>query len=124
VTDALVQANDTLRRSPELALAAELGPCGVRAVCLRPHHIADSGLNADPRLALDEFRRLLEDMTLLKRLATLAEVANTAVFVASAHAASMTGGDEPHRRNERGLRLASGGAQKREGEHLWLCTPQ
>jgi len=72
-------------------LAAELGPYGVRVVCLRPHRIGDSGLNADPRVASDEFRRVLEDMTLLKRLPTLAEVAATAVFLASDQAASMTG---------------------------------
>jgi NAD(P)-dependent dehydrogenase (short-subunit alcohol dehydrogenase family) len=73
------------------SLAAELGPHGVRVVCLRPHRIGDSGLNADPRVANDEFRRVLEDMTLLKRLPTLAEVANTAVYLASDHAAAMTG---------------------------------
>jgi 3-oxoacyl-[acyl-carrier protein] reductase len=72
-------------------LAAELGPQGVRVVCLKPHRIGDSGLNADPRVEEAEFRTWLEDMTLLKRLPTLAEVANTAVFVASDHAASMTG---------------------------------
>jgi NAD(P)-dependent dehydrogenase (short-subunit alcohol dehydrogenase family) len=72
-------------------LAAELGPHGVRVVCLRPHRIGDSGLIADPRVGDDEFRHWLEDMTLLKRLPTLAEVADTAVFVASDHAAAMTG---------------------------------
>jgi 3-oxoacyl-[acyl-carrier protein] reductase len=72
-------------------LAAELGPQGVRVVCLKPHRIADSGASADPRSEAAEFRRYLEDMTLLKRLPTLAEVANTAVFLASDHAASMTG---------------------------------
>ena len=39
----------------------------------------------------DEFRSFLENMTLLKRLPTLAELANTAVFLASDHAAAMTG---------------------------------
>jgi 3-oxoacyl-[acyl-carrier protein] reductase len=72
-------------------LAAELGPQGVRVVCLKPHRIADSGATADPRSEEAEFRTWLEDMTLLKRLPTLDEVANTAVFVASDHAASMTG---------------------------------
>jgi 3-oxoacyl-[acyl-carrier protein] reductase len=75
-------------------LAAELAPHGVRVVCLRPHRIGDSKFGAefeaDPR-AGDEFRSFLEDMTLLKRLPTLAEVADTAVFVASDHAGSMTG---------------------------------
>jgi 3-oxoacyl-[acyl-carrier protein] reductase len=72
-------------------LAAELGPQGVRVVCLKPHRIADSGATADPRSEEAEFRRSLEEMTLLKRLPTLAEVANTAVFLASDHAASITG---------------------------------
>jgi 3-oxoacyl-[acyl-carrier protein] reductase len=72
-------------------LAAELGPRGVRVVCLKPHRIADSGASADPRSEVAEFRRSLEDMTLLKRLPTLAEVANTAVFLASDHAGAMTG---------------------------------
>jgi enoyl-[acyl-carrier-protein] reductase (NADH) len=48
-------------------------------------------LVADPRVGDDEFHRWLEDMTLLKRLPTLAEVADTPVFVASDHAAAMTG---------------------------------
>jgi 3-oxoacyl-[acyl-carrier protein] reductase len=72
-------------------LAAELGPEGVRVVCLKPHRIADSGSTADPRSEEAEFRKFLEDMTLLKRLPTLSEVANTAVFLASDHAGSMTG---------------------------------
>jgi 3-oxoacyl-[acyl-carrier protein] reductase len=72
-------------------LAAELGPDGVRVVCLRPHRISDSGLTADPRVGEDEFRSFLEDMTLLKRLPTLAEVAETAAFLASDRAATMTG---------------------------------
>jgi 3-oxoacyl-[acyl-carrier protein] reductase len=72
-------------------LAAELGPQGVRVVCLEPHRIADSGLSADPRVEEAEFRRWLEEMTLLKRLPTLAEVASTAVFLASDHAGAMTG---------------------------------
>ena len=72
-------------------LAAELGPHGIRVACLRPHRIGDSGFGADFPMAEDEFRRLLESMTLLKRLPTLAEVANTAAFLASDHAAAMTG---------------------------------
>jgi 3-oxoacyl-[acyl-carrier protein] reductase len=72
-------------------LAAELGPQGVRVVCLKPHRIGDSGLNADPRVEQAEFRSFLEDMTLLKRLPTLAEVANKAVFLASDRAGSITG---------------------------------
>jgi NAD(P)-dependent dehydrogenase (short-subunit alcohol dehydrogenase family) len=72
-------------------LAAELGPQGVRVVCLEPHRIADSGASADSRSEEADFRRALEDMILLKRLPTLAEVASTAVFLASDHAGAMTG---------------------------------
>jgi 3-oxoacyl-[acyl-carrier protein] reductase len=73
-------------------LAAELSPHGVRVVCLRPHRIADTLVDPDfPDMKKAEFRIFLEDMTLLKRLPTLAEVANTAAFLASDHAASITG---------------------------------
>jgi NAD(P)-dependent dehydrogenase (short-subunit alcohol dehydrogenase family) len=68
-------------------LAAELGRWSESSV--QPHRIGDSGPSADPRSEA-EFRRFLEDMTLLKRLPTLAEVANTAVF-ASDHAGAITG---------------------------------
>jgi 3-oxoacyl-[acyl-carrier protein] reductase len=75
-------------------LAAELGPNGVRVVCIRPHRIGDSNFGAefeaDPRAGA-EFRSWLEDMTLLKRLPTLDEVASTAAFLASDHAGAMTG---------------------------------
>ena len=77
--------------SAEAAQVDALGTQGVRVVCLRPHRIDGSGSTADPRSEEAEFRRYLEEMTLLKRLPTLAEVASTAVFLASDHAASMTG---------------------------------
>jgi 3-oxoacyl-[acyl-carrier protein] reductase len=85
-------------------LAVELGPSGVRAVCLRPHLIADGPANGSYTGEL--FRRRAaaagvseeewlaqwqEDVTLLGRLPTLAEVADAAVFVASDHAAAITG---------------------------------
>ncbi len=38
----------------------------------------------------DDFRRFLEGMTLLKRLPTLEDGANTAVFLASDQAAAMS----------------------------------
>jgi NAD(P)-dependent dehydrogenase (short-subunit alcohol dehydrogenase family) len=57
----------------------------------QPSDALISGLNADPRVEEAEFRKWLEDMTLLKRLPTLAEVASTAVFLASDHAGSITG---------------------------------
>jgi 3-oxoacyl-[acyl-carrier protein] reductase len=73
-------------------LAAELSPQGVRVVCIRPHRIDETlGHNADFDMAPDAFRRLIEDMTLLKRLPSLDMVASTAVFLASDHAAAMSG---------------------------------
>jgi 3-oxoacyl-[acyl-carrier protein] reductase len=73
-------------------LAAELSPQGVRVVCIRPHRIGDT-LDADPDFPMgrDEFRNLIENMTLLKRLPTLDDVANTAAFLASDNAAAMSG---------------------------------
>jgi NAD(P)-dependent dehydrogenase (short-subunit alcohol dehydrogenase family) len=85
-------------------LAVELGPSGVRVVCLRPHLIADAPANGSYTGALFERRaaaagvgveRLLArwpgDVTLLGRLPTLAEVAATAAFLASRHAGAITG---------------------------------
>lgn len=72
--------------------AAELGPQGIRVVCIRPHRIVDT-LGTDPDFPMDpdEFRGFIEDMTLLKRLPTLADVATTAAFLASDHGAAMSG---------------------------------
>jgi 3-oxoacyl-[acyl-carrier protein] reductase len=73
-------------------LAAELSPEGVRVVCIRPHRIGDTlGPDPDFPIGQDEFRNLIENMTLLKRLPTLDDVANTAAFLASDNAAAMTG---------------------------------
>ena len=74
------------------SLAAELGPSGVRVVCLRPHRIAETLLD-EPGLPLpaDELRAILEDMTLVKRLPTLDDVAHTAAFLASDRSAALTG---------------------------------
>lgn len=73
-------------------LAAELSPQGVRVVCIRPHRIGETlGPDPDFRMDRDEFRSLIEDMTLLKRLPSLADVANTAAFLASDNAAAMSG---------------------------------
>lgn len=73
-------------------LAAELGPHGIRAVCLRPHRISET-IGPDPDIPMDRtaFIDFLEGMSLLKRLPTLDDVANTAVFLGSNYAASMTG---------------------------------
>ncbi|WP_129787693.1 SDR family NAD(P)-dependent oxidoreductase [Promicromonospora panici] len=73
-------------------LAAELSPHGVRVVCIRPHRIGDTlGPDPDFPMAPDEFRSLIENMTLLKRLPTLENVASTAAFLASDGAAAMSG---------------------------------
>jgi 3-oxoacyl-[acyl-carrier protein] reductase len=73
-------------------LAAELSPQGVRVVCIRPHRIGDTlGSEADFPMERDEFRSFIESMTLLNRLPTLADVANTAAFLASDGAAAMSG---------------------------------
>ena len=73
-------------------LAAELGSSGVRVLCLRPHRIDETLSVADfPGEDVDEFRGFLKGMTLTGTLPTLADVANTAAFLASDHAAAMTG---------------------------------
>ena len=72
-------------------LAAELGPQGVRVVCLRPHRIGETLVDADLPVPRDEFVGFLEGMTLTKKLPTLADVAHTAVFLASDHAAAISG---------------------------------
>jgi 3-oxoacyl-[acyl-carrier protein] reductase len=85
-------------------LAVELGPSGVRVVSLRPHAIADAAAHGSYTGELFERRaaqagasveQMLEqwgaDLTLLGRLPTLAQVADTAVFMASDRAAAITG---------------------------------
>jgi NAD(P)-dependent dehydrogenase (short-subunit alcohol dehydrogenase family) len=80
------------------SLALELGPAGIRVVCLRCHAIPETPLieannataGAAAGLTPDQFRAKLEQSTLLKRLPTLAEVADTAAFVASDRAGAMT----------------------------------
>ncbi|MFI5159962.1 MAG: SDR family NAD(P)-dependent oxidoreductase [Sphingobacteriales bacterium] len=81
-------------------LAGELGPYGVRVVCLRPDGIPETdtitevfGLHAQAygMPSNKEFQSLMESMTVLKRLPNLAEVANTAAFIASDQASAITG---------------------------------
>jgi 3-oxoacyl-[acyl-carrier protein] reductase len=85
-------------------LAIELGPSGVRVVCLRPHLIADGPSNGSYSGELFERRaaaagvsveqwlaQWAENVTLLGRLPTLAQVAEAAVFLASEHAGAITG---------------------------------
>jgi NAD(P)-dependent dehydrogenase (short-subunit alcohol dehydrogenase family) len=70
-------------------LAAELGPGGVGLVCRRsagsPESIRETfdGLAAGNKVIRDEFIASLEDITLLKRLPSLAHVGNVAALMAS-----------------------------------------
>ena len=76
-------------------LAGELGPRGIRVLCLRPEGIPETWSEyteeAKQFTKLEEFHDLLEGRTLLRRLPTLAEVANVAAFMASDQASAMTG---------------------------------
>ena len=80
------------------SLALEVGPAGIRVVCLRSHAIPETPLieenfaTAAPAAGATpaQFQAILEQGTLLKRLPTLAEVADTAAFVASDCAGAMT----------------------------------
>ena len=84
-------------------LAAELAPRNIRVVGIRPHAVMDApsagSYTADvfaPAAAsggqsVQEFVDGLAEGTLLKRLPTLAQIGETAAFLASDHAAAMTG---------------------------------
>jgi 3-oxoacyl-[acyl-carrier protein] reductase len=84
-------------------LAGELGPNGVRVVCLRPDAIPEALATSHAREVFSGFAEragsTVEDMlaerarsgTLLKRFPTLAEVADFAAFVSSDRAGAMTG---------------------------------
>ena len=85
-------------------LAIELGPSGVRVVCLRPHAIADGPSHGSFAGAVFESRaaaagvgveqwltRFAQDVTVLGRLPTVADIADAAVFLASDRAGAITG---------------------------------
>jgi NAD(P)-dependent dehydrogenase (short-subunit alcohol dehydrogenase family) len=80
------------------SLALEVGPAGVRVVCLRSHAIPETPLieanfataAAAAGVSPADFQARLEQGTLLGRLPTLAEVADTAAFIASDRAGAMT----------------------------------
>ncbi|MHA4807465.1 SDR family NAD(P)-dependent oxidoreductase [Flavitalea flava] len=80
--------------------ATELGPQGIRVVCLRADGMPETetitevfGLHAKGAgmPSHKEFQTLMESMTLLGRLPTLDEFAETAVFIASDRASAITG---------------------------------
>jgi NAD(P)-dependent dehydrogenase (short-subunit alcohol dehydrogenase family) len=72
--------------------AAEVGPSGVRAVCIRPQRIADTiGSIPDLPMPIEDFTTFLEGLTTSRSLPSLADVASTAVFLAEGGARSMNG---------------------------------
>jgi 3-oxoacyl-[acyl-carrier protein] reductase len=79
------------------SLAAELGPRGARVICLcsagSPESIPESldGHAAGNSVTRDEFIASLKEMSLLKRLPSLADVGNVAALMASDYAGTMTG---------------------------------
>jgi NAD(P)-dependent dehydrogenase (short-subunit alcohol dehydrogenase family) len=80
-------------------LSAELAPQGIRVVGLRPQGIPETSTLKDafePRarasgMSWEQWQQLLASRTHPRRLMTLEEVANTAVFIASDKASGMTG---------------------------------
>lgn len=83
-------------------LAAELGPKNIRVVGIRPHAMVDAiaagsytkevfkpGAEASG-MTPQEFAESLAQGTMIKHLPTLSEVAETAAFLASDHARTMT----------------------------------
>jgi 3-oxoacyl-[acyl-carrier protein] reductase len=75
-------------------LAAELGPQGVRAVCLRSEGIPESWEGAsteDWSASTEEIEAAMKARSLLGRVTTLADVGNAAAFLASDLAGATTG---------------------------------
>jgi NAD(P)-dependent dehydrogenase (short-subunit alcohol dehydrogenase family) len=80
-------------------LSAELAPRGIRVVGLRPQGIPETGRIKESferfakasGMTWEQFHELLASRTHTRRLSTLAEMANVAVFMASDQASGMTG---------------------------------
>jgi len=80
-------------------LSAELAPHGIRVVGLRPQGMLETRTIKEayePRasasgMTWEQWQELLASRTHPRRLMTLAEMANVAVFMASDHASGMTG---------------------------------
>ncbi len=81
------------------SLSIELAPQGIRVACLMPHAIPETVTIREnferyakaAGLSRADFQARMEGTTHLKRLTTLAELANAAVFVASDQASALTG---------------------------------
>jgi NAD(P)-dependent dehydrogenase (short-subunit alcohol dehydrogenase family) len=80
-------------------LSAELAPHGIRVVGLRPQGMPETGRIKESfelyakasEMSWDQFQEMLAGRTHARRLSTLADLANTAVFLASDKASGMTG---------------------------------
>jgi NAD(P)-dependent dehydrogenase (short-subunit alcohol dehydrogenase family) len=80
-------------------LSAELAPLGIRVVGLRPQGIPETArIKASFELfakasgtTWEQFHESLASRTHTRRLSTLAELANAAVFIASDRASGLTG---------------------------------
>jgi NAD(P)-dependent dehydrogenase (short-subunit alcohol dehydrogenase family) len=80
-------------------LSAELAPQGIRVVGLRPQAIPETGTLKEAfearakvsGMTWEQFQELLASKTHARRLMTLEEMANVAVFMASDKASGMTG---------------------------------
>ena len=73
-------------------LAAELGPKGIRVVCLRSEGISETWPAAPEHAEMfKEFKAYMTAGTILNRMTTLAEVANAAAFAASDRATAISG---------------------------------
>lgn len=75
-------------------LASELGPQGIRAICLRTEGIPESWEGAsteDWSASTDEIEAFLKERSLLGRVTTLADFSNAAAFLASDLAGATTG---------------------------------
>lgn len=71
------------------SLAGEVGPHGVRVVCLRPDALPETWPGRDEPMS--EIERYMTDGTALGRMPTLRQVADAAAFAASDRAGTMTG---------------------------------
>src|SRR5260370_1345141 len=78
-------------------LSAELAPQGIRVVSLRPHGIPETSTMKEvfdikaSGMTWEQFQGYLASTTHPRRVMTLAEMANVAVFMASDKASGMTG---------------------------------